>query len=97
VWEEQTAMQIMRQKGAHKEVMPKIQDWCDESAFVHWRQESKEIPSFAEVHQRMMTEGIFTRLSQPSSAHLHKQIPAPKSSRSSGIWLHPKKQPGEVT
>lgn len=91
VWEEKAAMQMVRKKGAHKQVMPKIQDWCDESAFVHWRQETEEIPSFAEVHQKMMTEGIFTQLSQPSSAHLHKQIPAPKSSKLSGLWLRPKK------
>ena len=88
-WEEQAAMKIYRNAGAHRSVMPKIQDWCDEASLVHWRQEDDNLPDWIEVHERLIKEGFLTKLSKPSPAHLERNIPRPKSSKI-GLILHPR-------
>ncbi|HEY9902759.1 MAG TPA: DUF3291 domain-containing protein [Candidatus Sericytochromatia bacterium] len=87
-WEEQAAMKIFRNSGAHRSVMPSIQHWCDEASVVHWQQEDDNLPTWEEVHHRMVTDGFPTRLSKPSPAHLERHIPEPLSSK--GLPLHPR-------
>lgn len=79
-WDEQAAMKIFRNSGAHRSVMPKIQDWCDEASVVHWKQAKTSLPNWADVHQRLITEGFLTKLLKPSPAHLDRNIAAPTSS-----------------
>lgn len=80
-WDEQAAMKIFRNSGAHRGVMPKIQDWCDQASVVHWRQAETSLPNWVEVHQRLITDGFLTKLTHPSPAHLERKIPAPKSTK----------------
>lgn len=90
-WEEQAAMKIYRNSGAHSSVMPRIQDWCDEASVVHWRQEDCSLPTWDEVHRHMVADGFPTRLAHPSPAHLQRDIPKPSSSK--GLVLRPKTAP----
>jgi hypothetical protein len=92
-WDEQAAMKIYRNRGTHRSVMPKIQDWCDEASFVHWQQEDSNLPDWIEVYNRMMQEGFSTKLSKPSSAHLERNIQQPRYSKL-GLILHPRKKSG---
>ena len=88
-WEEQAAMRIYRNAGAHRSVMPRLQDWCDEASVVHWQQTDSSLPNWEEAHRRLVADGFSTKLSHPSSAHLQRDIPQPQSSQ--GVVLHPKK------
>lgn len=88
-WEEQAAMKIYRNSGAHRSVMPNIQDWCDEASVVHWQQEDSNLPDWQEAHRRMVADGFLTKLFQPSPTHLKRDIAEPASSR--GLVLHPRK------
>lgn len=88
-WEEQAAMKIYRNSGAHRSVMPQIQDWCDEASVVHWQQDNNNLPNWEQVHHRMVTDGFFTKLAKPSSAHLKRDIPEPASTK--GLVLRPRK------
>jgi quinol monooxygenase YgiN len=88
-WEEQAAMKIYRNSGAHRSVMPRIQDWCDEASVVHWQQEDSHLPDWKQVHVHLVADGFLTKLSHPSPAHLQRDIPKPKSSQ--GLVLHPRK------
>jgi|GEM_PF-333026 len=88
VWEEAAAMKHLRDAGAHKRAMSYLQKWVDESAVVHWYQDSSEIPSFAEVHQRMLEDGRFSRLKNPSVQHDRREIPPPVSTRTA-LTLQP--------
>ncbi len=88
-WEEQAAMKFYRNSGAHRSVMPRLQDWCDEASVVHWQQEDSSLPNWAEAHRRLVADGFLTKLSHPSSAHLQRDFPQPQSSE--GLVLRPKK------
>ena len=46
VWEGEAAMRDFRQKGAHGVVMPRLLQWCDEAALVHWVQNGPELPDW---------------------------------------------------
>ena len=92
-WDEQTAMKIYRNSGAHRSVMPKIQDWCDEASVVHWRQDDSSLPNWREAHYRLVTKGFLTKLSKPSPAHLKRDIPEPMSPRD--LPLRPRKRNAE--
>jgi hypothetical protein len=61
--------------------MPKLLNWCNEAAVVHWTQESSEVPSWQEAHQRMAEEGKPSKVNHPSPSQLSNHIPPPAPSR----------------
>ena len=88
-WEGEMAMRAYRNAGAHREVMPKLLDWCDEASVVHWSQVDLEIPDWQEAHRRMVEAGRASKVKHPSPAQEANQFPAPQSSRIEQI-LKPK-------
>ncbi|HTR48329.1 MAG TPA: DUF3291 domain-containing protein [Verrucomicrobiae bacterium] len=80
-WEADAAMNAYRTQGAHRDAMPKLLDWCDEAALAHWTQESRELPSWQEAHERLVREGRPSKVRHPSPAHAAYQIPPPRPSR----------------
>ena len=89
VWETEAAMRTFRSSGAHMKAMPKLLDWCDEAAYVHWEQESPELPSWAEAHRKMVTEGKLSKVKNPSAAQAAKEFPEPRHVGSEGQRLNP--------
>jgi hypothetical protein len=81
VWKDEAAMNAYRTAGAHRKAMPKLLNWCNEAAVVHWTQDSSEIPLWREVPQRMGDGGKLSKVYHPSPVQASAQIPAPKSSR----------------
>jgi len=81
VWLDEAAMNAYRTSGAHRIAMPKLLDWCDEAAVVHWTQEPSEIPSWQEAHQLMLETGKLSKVNHPSPVQASQQIPAPKPGR----------------
>jgi len=80
-WADETAMRSFRQKGAHGLVMPKLLTWCDEAAYVHWSQNSQQLPDWQEAHRRLVKEGKLSKVYHPSPAHEAKHFPEPKPGR----------------
>jgi hypothetical protein len=80
-WKDQAAMNAYRTGGAHRRAMPKLLNWCNEAAVVHWTQESLEIPSWREAYQRMAEEGKPSKVNHPSPDQLSNHIPAPEPTR----------------
>jgi hypothetical protein len=74
-WENDAAMNAYRKQGAHRDVMPKLLAWCDEASVVHWSQDTCELPSWQEAHQRLLKEGRPSKVNYPTAAHLEHQIP----------------------
>jgi hypothetical protein len=81
VWKNETAMNNFRTEGAHARAMPRLLNWCNEAAVVHWIQDSAEIPVWRDVHQRMAEGGRLSKVAHPSPAQASNQIPAPQASR----------------
>jgi hypothetical protein len=70
--------------------MPMIQKWCNEAAILHWEQADESLPDIQEIYQRMKTEGKFTRLLNPSPAHLERKISKPVVSNATALPLRPR-------
>jgi hypothetical protein len=66
---------------AHRAVMPKLLQWCDEAAVTHWLRDSLEPPSWQEVHRRLQQEGRTSKVDHPSVGQLRFQIPPPRTTR----------------
>lgn len=88
VWENEEAMRSFRNASAHREVMPKLQEWCSEASMVHWEQASDEIPDTERAIRTMVSEGELTNLRHPSDAHAAGEIP-PVAGLASLIPLRP--------
>jgi hypothetical protein len=67
--------------GTHRKVMPRLSDWCDEAAVVHWVQESDREPDWEEAHRRLQQEGRRSKVKYPSPAHEKYLIPSPQKLR----------------
>src|SRR5580693_2360513 len=80
-WQDEVAMNAYRTGGAHRQAMPKLLNWCDEAAVVHWTQESPEIPLWQQAQQHMSEKGRLSKVNHPSATQAAQQIPAPQPSR----------------
>jgi heme-degrading monooxygenase HmoA len=71
VWSEEAAMRSFMLSGAHRHAMPRLLEWCDEAAVVHWNQD--ELPSWPASHRRLPS-----KVNHPSDAQRRFEIPAPR-------------------
>jgi hypothetical protein len=78
-WTDEAAMRAYISSGAHRRVMPKLKDWCDEAYITHWEQESVELPAWQEAHQRITESGRRSKVNNPSPAYLAFEVPKPKA------------------
>lgn len=81
IWEDETAMRLYRNAGAHRVVMPRLLDWCDEASVAHWNQDGPEIPDWYEAHRRMVESGRPSKVRHPSVAQESNQIVLPRPGR----------------
>jgi heme-degrading monooxygenase HmoA len=81
LWNDPEAMNAFRLSGAHRAVMPKLLDWCDEASVAHGAQETAQLPEWAEAHRRIVAEGRPSKVNHPSSDHSANRIPSPQPSR----------------
>jgi hypothetical protein len=80
IWDDEKAMRAFMALGAHRRVMPRLLEWCDEASLVHWTQDSLDPPSWQEAHQRLLREGRRSKVKHPSAAHQRFEIPPPRGS-----------------
>jgi hypothetical protein len=85
VWQEQDAMRGFMTSGAHRAVMPKLLDWCDEASVVHWLQDDAETPDWLEADRRMRAEGRPSKVLRPSPDHAGLSFSAPRTARAVSI------------
>jgi hypothetical protein len=78
IWTDEAAMRAFMHFGVHRRIMPRLLDWCDEAAVVHWLTEDAQPPSWSEAHRRLQAEGRPTKVKFPSDAQRRFQIPPPR-------------------
>jgi hypothetical protein len=81
LWNDERSMRAFTLAGAHRRVMPRLLQWCDEAAVAHWLQETPESPSWQEAYRRLQQEGRASKVDYPSAAQLRFEIPPPKTTR----------------
>ncbi len=81
LWNDERSMRAFMLAGAHRHIMPRLLQWCDEAAVAHWLQESPEPPSWQEAYRRLQHEGRASKVDHPSAAQLRFEIPPPKTTR----------------
>jgi hypothetical protein len=52
--------------GAHRTVMPKLIDWCDEASLVNWERDTP--PDWSQAEATMWSDGRLSRVRYPSPA-----------------------------
>jgi len=77
VWRDAESMRAFMTSGAHQRAMPKLLDWCDEAALVHWEQDTATLPEWTDAHRRLVTQGRRSKVRHPSPAHDTLNYPAP--------------------
>lgn len=78
LWDNERAMKAFRGTSAHGKVMPKLANWCDEAAYSHWEPQEEIVPSWPEACQRLFGAPRFSRVNQPSAAHVAQQFAEPR-------------------
>ena len=78
VWRDVESMRAFMTSGAHRQAMPKLLDWCDEAALVHWEQDTAALPEWDEAHRRLVTQGRRSKVRYPSPAHERLDVPVPR-------------------
>jgi hypothetical protein len=79
IWFDETTMRAFMLSGMHRRVMPRLLDWCDEAAVVHWLAEDAQPPSWSEAHRRLQAEGRTSKVKFPSEAQRRFEIPPPRT------------------
>jgi hypothetical protein len=79
IWTDEAAMRAFMHSGMHRRVMPRLLDWCDEAAVVHWLAEDAQPPSWSEAHRRLQAEGRTSKVKFPSEAQRRFEIPPPRT------------------
>ena len=78
VWTTQAAMKSFMMSGAHRQVMPRLLEWCDEAALVSWDEDDEKVPDWREAHRRLQQEGRRSKVRHPSPAQEQYDIPEPR-------------------
>lgn len=78
LWNTEAAMKSFMLSGAHRQAMPRLLNWCDEAALIHWAQVTDQAPDWHEAHRRIQLEGRRSKVWHPSEAHERYEILRPR-------------------
>jgi hypothetical protein len=77
VWTDEASMRGFMMSGAHRQAMPRLLDWCNEAALVHWEQAGQQPPAWDEAHHRLLAQGRRSKVRHPTPAHEALDYPPP--------------------
>ena len=84
-WRTDADMKTFRNSAPHKKAMQRLPDWCREATYIHWLQEDATLPPWAAVCDRMITEGMATKVRNPTAHHASKTFPTVKWTKTERI------------
>ena len=65
-WDDEASLRQFMLKGPHRKAMPKLARWCDESAVMHWQEDSAVLPGWDIATARLAEHGRLSRVEHPS-------------------------------
>jgi len=71
-WADAASMKGFRNSPDHRKAMQKLPLWCDEASYLHWEDDSGQLPSWEIVREKMISEGKLTKVQKPSKDQLSK-------------------------
>ena len=78
MWNADADMKGFRNSPAHRKAMQMLPEWCNEATYTHWLQESGTLPDWNNIHERMIKDGVVSKLRNPSERHSSKSFPPVK-------------------
>jgi hypothetical protein len=64
---------------AHRRIMTRLPQWCDEAAVAHWLQDDPEPPPWPEACRRLRQDGRTSHVKYPSEAQRRFEVPEPRT------------------
>ena len=65
-WDDEASLRQFMLKGPHRQAMPKLAKWCDESAVTHWHHDAEDLPGWDVATARLAEHGRLSRVEYPS-------------------------------
>ena len=75
IWEKDADMKSFRNSPPHRKAMQQLSVWCNEATYLHWLQEEPQLPAWNIVYERMIKEGVVSKVRNATERHLSKSIP----------------------
>jgi quinol monooxygenase YgiN len=69
VWSDEAAMRAYRSSGAHRTVMPRLAQWCDEAAVANHAAADETLPTGEAALKHMQQHGRVSRVRYPTPTH----------------------------
>jgi hypothetical protein len=69
VWKGEDSMRRFRNSGAHQVAMRILSEICSEASYTRWQQDTPEPPTWEEAQQRMLAQGVLSKVKHPSAFH----------------------------
>jgi hypothetical protein len=76
-WQERSSMDGFVGSEPHLGTMGRLDDWCDEAAFVDWEQPAAAPLDWQEGYRRLVADGQASTLTHGTDANQTRDYPAP--------------------
>jgi hypothetical protein len=76
-WQERSSMDGFVGSEPHLGTMARLDDWCDEAAFVDWEQPAEGPLDWQEGYRRLVADGQASSLTHWTDANKTRDYPAP--------------------
>jgi hypothetical protein len=85
LWDTSQSMRYYMLNGAHRAVMPKLMQWCDEASVAHWEQDAANLPTWQECDRLMRSTGRPSKVNHPSPRHATLTYREPRTTQGAPI------------
>ena len=75
MWDKDAAMKVFRNSVPHRKAMQQLPIWCDEATYAHWLQDEAVLPDWNIIYEKIIAEGIVSKVRNPSGRHTDKSFP----------------------
>ncbi|MCW3122227.1 MAG: hypothetical protein JWQ38_1719 [Flavipsychrobacter sp.] len=75
MWDKDADMKTFRNSVPHRKAMQQLPAWCNEATYAHWLQEEATLPDWTTIHERMIKDGVVSKVRNPTERHAAKNFP----------------------